>query len=77
MFTRVMVEPDVGRRGEVAGGFGAGRVLLGLPGRPRRFRRWASCSAMACWSQAHPRLLWEGRHLTGQPAGIAAIAATR
>jgi len=55
-------------------GFGAGRVLLGLSGRPRRFRRWASCSAMACWSQAHPRLLWEGRHLTGAPAGLAAIA---
>jgi hypothetical protein len=35
MFTRVMVHPDFGGQGEVAGGFGAGRVLLGLPGRPR------------------------------------------
>src|SRR5215470_16036016 len=31
---------DVGRQGDLAGGFGAERVLPGLPGRPRRLRRW-------------------------------------
>jgi hypothetical protein len=31
MFTGVMVHPDVRRQGEVAAGFGAERVLLGLP----------------------------------------------
>jgi len=57
MFTRVMVHPDVGGQGEVAGGFGAGRVLFGLAG--RRLRRWASCSAMACWSR--PARACEGK----------------
>jgi len=33
MFTRVMVHPGVGGRGEVAGEFGAEKVLLGQPGR--------------------------------------------
>ena len=36
MVARVMVRPDVGGQGEVAGGFRAGRVLFGLAGRPRR-----------------------------------------
>ena len=34
MVTRVMVHPDVGGQGEVAGGFGGEKVLLGLAGRP-------------------------------------------
>jgi hypothetical protein len=74
MVTRVMVHPDFGRQGEVAGGFGAERVLPGLPGRPRRLRRWAGCSAVACWSR--PTRACCGKTDT-YPARRAGIAATR
>jgi hypothetical protein len=65
MFTRVMVHPDVGRQGEVAGGFGAETVLLGLPGRPRPAPALGKLFRHGVLVKAHPRLLWEDRYLTG------------
>jgi hypothetical protein len=67
MVTRVMVHPDVGRQGDLAGGFGGETVLLGCLDVRARLRRWAGCSAMARWSRPTPCLLWEDRYLTGPP----------
>jgi hypothetical protein len=38
-----------------------------LPGRLRRLRALASCSAMASWFRPARALLWEDRYLTGPP----------
>jgi hypothetical protein len=61
----------------MAGGFGAERVLPGLPGRPRRLRRWP---AVPSWRAGQdPPAPAVGRQIPDRPGrtGISAIAATR
>jgi hypothetical protein len=57
MVTRVMASPVVGRQGGVAGGFGAGTVLLGLPGRPRRAPALGKLFRHGVLVKAHSHLL--------------------
>jgi hypothetical protein len=57
MVTRVMASPDVGRQGEVAGGFGAETVLLGLPGRPRPTPALGKLFRRGVLVKAYPHLL--------------------
>ena len=62
----------------MAGGFGAERGLLGLPGCPRRAPPLGKLFRHGVLVQAHPRLLWEGNYLPGLAApGISAMAAAR
>jgi hypothetical protein len=73
----VTAHPGVGRQGEVAGGFGAETVLLGLPGRPRPAPALGKLSRHGVLVKAHSRLLWDDRYLTGPSRRTLAIAATR
>ena len=58
---------DVGRQGDLAGGFGAQRGLLGLPGRPRRAPPLGKLFHHGVLVKTHPRLLEEDSYLTGPP----------
>jgi hypothetical protein len=59
MLTRVKVHPDFGRQGELGGGLGAERALLGLPGRLRRAPALGTLSRHGVLVKTHSRLPWK------------------
>ena len=59
--------PDVGRQGDLAGGFGAERALLGPAWTPAPAPALGKPFCHGVLGQAHPRLLCEDRCLTGPP----------
>jgi len=59
--------PDVGRQGDLAGGFGAERGAAWAAWTPAPTPALGKLFGHGVLVQAHPHLLWEDRCLTGPP----------